>query len=160
MTSNPEDILNPYIFPIFFVCMWCFITCSISLISGWFFLSRLYPDCPFEVHRQFRSVSGNMGLCVGSYNNCIKVRINEYGIRLSVFFLFRLLHPPIVIPWEKVTSCRSTRFWFNKAVRIEVIGWRRPVFLSRFFGGSKEILDAIIQSWEQNRIREGNTLSN
>jgi hypothetical protein len=46
-----------------------------------------------------------------SYGNCLIVGLNPDGIYLSVFFLFRIGHPPLFIPWPDV-SMRERRFLF------------------------------------------------
>lgn len=38
-----------------------------------------------------------------SLRNCLNIAVSEAGLRLSVFPLFRLFHPPLVIPWDQVS---------------------------------------------------------
>ena len=46
-----------------------------------------------------------------NYGNCLILAVNSDGIYLSVFFLFRIGHPPLFIPWPDV-SMRERRFLF------------------------------------------------
>jgi len=38
-----------------------------------------------------------------NYGNCVTVRTNSVGLGLSVLWLLRLGHPPLLIPWADIT---------------------------------------------------------
>lgn len=40
--------------------------------------------------------------------SCLNVAVNEAGMHLSIFPLFRLFHPPLFIPWEHISTKSST----------------------------------------------------
>jgi len=40
--------------------------------------------------------------------SCLNVAVNEAGMHLSIFPLFRLFHPPLFIPWEHIATKSST----------------------------------------------------
>jgi hypothetical protein len=103
--------LLPFLFPVFFVAMWVFVTFLISRLGGW---SRLTPH--YQAHFPFSGKrwsmrSGRMGWA--NYNGCLTVGGNFEGMYLAVFPLFRVGHPPLLIPWDEITTSTSKSFWFT-----------------------------------------------
>jgi hypothetical protein len=96
------------------VLFWAGICGLLALLGGWAGLATYYrADGPVEGER-FRFVSGSMGIrfLPVSYGSCLFVAVNEAGFRLSIFFPFRIMSPPLFIPWKSVASVESTRFLF------------------------------------------------
>jgi hypothetical protein len=52
-----------------------------------------------------------MGLT--NYSACLTVGANNSGLYLAVFPLFRVGHPPLLIPWVDISTSKSKRFWFS-----------------------------------------------
>jgi hypothetical protein len=109
------------------------LTCFLGAqLSGWRELAKYYrSDAPFEGERwRFRSC--NMRLLT-HYGGCVTVGANEYGLYLTLFSLFRIGHPPLLIPWNEVRlKMGKTIVWewmelrFNQAPGIKVTfygGW-------------------------------------
>ena len=97
-----------------FALMWVSISALLSVLGGWSSLaSHFRSERPHEGER-FRFVSGSMGtaLLPVSYSRCLFITVNEGGFGLSILFLFRLLSPPLFIPWSAVESIESRRFLF------------------------------------------------
>ncbi len=87
------------IFPIYFVLLWLLVGAVISLVGGWFSLSRLYRTrVPFN-GTKLRMKSGRMRW-FANYNNVLTLGANQPGLYLASMFLFRFMHPPLLIPWE------------------------------------------------------------
>lgn len=108
----PTETGFPWFITLFLI-MWFGINASLSLISGWFQLSRKFPcSKKFQAKESFRLTSLSLGprLVPVSYGNTVFVSINEYGIRISVLFLFRLLTSPILIPWDNINSAKRERY--------------------------------------------------
>ena len=114
MTSSAQDALDPRWFLPFFVAMWCGISGLLSWIGGWHALARKYKSRKESSGKRFSFVSMGLGRGFGpvSYRSCLFVRIDPVGLSISVFPLFRLLHPRLYIPWNDVADCRKERFFF------------------------------------------------
>jgi len=132
----------------------------ISLIGGWIFLARKYPDQPFKPEQSFSLNSAYLGRIIGGYRSCISVGINSFELRLSILPVFRLMHPPIVIPWSEVRSCGQSRlFGFRSGLRLDVAQWPRPIYLYSFLGKYGDARATILRNWEASKLRPTSTSS-
>lgn len=89
--------------------------------SGWGALSEVYTSAGgFTRMRRWTFISAWMGVREGdsllgrrplfSLMSCLTIAVNETGVRLSLFPLFRLCHPPLFIPWDHVSIQNQTGF--------------------------------------------------
>ena len=93
---------HPELFFLIFVGGWILVSHLVARIGGWTVLSTFYRlSSPFDGER-WRFQSGEMRWKVG-YNSCLTLGVNASGVYLSVFFLFRLGHPPLFIPWADIS---------------------------------------------------------
>ena len=93
--------------------------CGLSLaawIGGWSRLARHFRYLGEAPSNYTGFVSGSVGWI--RYRSCLIVGMSPSGLYLSTFFLFRFLHPPLLIPWSSVVS--RTRRGF--------LLWKRDVF--------------------------------
>ena len=37
-----------------------------------------------------------------AYENCVTLKITDQGLHLSLIFIFRIGHPPLLVPWEEI----------------------------------------------------------
>jgi hypothetical protein len=94
----------------YFCALWTVVCIVISLLSGWQSLSRRY-------HTENNSSttinwgSGSFRYIVG-YHNVLRMRSDADGLYLSVMKLFRLGHPPLLIPWSEIEVLQEGRFLF------------------------------------------------
>lgn len=84
--------------------------------SGWGTLSEVYTSArDFRPNEKWTFLSAWMGVREGdtllgvekplfSLRNCLNIAVNEAGLRLSLFPMFRLFHPPLFIPWDHVST--------------------------------------------------------
>jgi hypothetical protein len=100
--------------PLYFLGLWAFISLMLSFIGGWRSLAKAYP-----YHGQstgtllrFRSAAFRFGT---SYRNCVTFGVSPAGLYIEPFFLFRLFHPPMFIPWHDVQN-RPFDEWFFSGV--------------------------------------------
>ena len=120
------------LFPLF----WMFIIWVVSQM-GWQALARSY-----RMHGEFYGEtrtfqSGVLNRWV-NYNNVLIVGWNGEGLFLHVFFLFRINHPPIFIPWEEIArSEMDSWFWF-KRLRLHTADRRAPMIT--LYGGIAKII--------------------
>ena len=51
-----------------------------------------------------------------NYGGCLTVGVNKRGLYLAVWFLFRLGHPPLVIPWHDIAMTERKKFFIQQVV--------------------------------------------
>ena len=111
--SDTPWIFEGWRFPIFFCLLWVAICGLLSVWSGWFSLAKEFAGRLSEVWASSSFQSGAMGwryLAV-SYANCLFVKVGPDGIGLSILWPFRVLAPPIAIPWRLVQSLEDRPWW-------------------------------------------------
>ena len=95
-------------FAVFFVGLWLGVTLLVSL-GGWRRLAAHYrTDDERPPGKRFSGVSGFVGRA--NYRNALNVVLAEEGLHLSTISLFKLRHPPLLIPWSDLTEERGGRF--------------------------------------------------
>lgn len=118
------------LFLLFFVGLWCAICCILSLSSGWYALSKTYsrrtttptPGQTFGMSSMsVRSASSLFGALPARYNNCLSITVGQQGIDISMFPLWRLLHPPLLIPWNAIESCTEAQDWLSRYVQVTLV---------------------------------------
>jgi hypothetical protein len=100
--NAPPDWL-PAIFAVVFPIFWCAIMYWISFMGGWRQLATRYrSSSPISgTAWRFRSATLHHRM-ESNYGSCLKLTANEEGLGLSVFFPFRVGHPPLFIPWSEM----------------------------------------------------------
>jgi hypothetical protein len=109
--ASPDGRYFLYWFGI--VVLWFPIGCWIlGQVHGWKRLYRKFP-APAEVLTgpKFSFLGGKIGLLV--WRNALFAQVTPQGLRLSVLFLFRSGHPPLLIPWTEIknVSPRKDFIW-------------------------------------------------
>ncbi|MBM4340629.1 MAG: hypothetical protein FJ110_13935 [Deltaproteobacteria bacterium] len=82
----------------------------IGRISGWSTLSNFYRFPGEFTGQKWRFQSAQLRWYMG-YNNCLTIGANESGLFLSAFFLLRIGHPPLFIPWGDVSVMKKKGVW-------------------------------------------------
>jgi hypothetical protein len=110
----------PLLLPTFllgFLALWAIIGKLIALF-GWRRLANHYqvdhlPAGP----RQWLSL-----VYVGpiKYQNVIYAQASAEGLGLSVLFLFRIGHPPLLIPWQAIGPVQYKKGWFTTSYSISI----------------------------------------
>jgi len=97
------------IFPIYFLCLWLLVGAILSFIGGWFSLAKVYRTrVPFN-GAKWRGQSGQMRWLT-NYNRVLTLGTSQEGLYLASMFLFRFMHPPLLIPWSEI-KVRRTKGW-------------------------------------------------
>lgn len=128
----------------------CLVVAIVSVIGGWYRLSKLYPaeETTYRMadettSKKYRWASLVMGppYFPTNYGNCLNVVVSDQGVRIAVGLLFRTLHPPIFIPWSAVESCTLDRQFaiFTRAT-VEIDGIAHPL---RLFGNCAREIDRL-----------------
>lgn len=126
--QNTPWLFEGWRFPIFFALMWVTVCFVLSLTSGWFGLSRQLAGRLHEVtgSSSFQSGALGWGFASVSYGNCLFVKVGPAGIGLSILWLFRVLAPPFVIPWQLVQSVEPRPWWRFGGISVTLHGhWAR-----------------------------------
>jgi hypothetical protein len=100
------------IIPIYLLFQWLLVSTIISFVGGWFSLSKVYRiRVPFD-GAKWGGQSGRMrGLA--NYNNVLTVGASQRGLYLASMFLFRFMHPPLLVPWTEIKVRRSNGWVFE-----------------------------------------------
>ena len=100
------------IFPVYFVTLWFLVATIISFVGGWFSLSKLYrTQAPFN-GAKWRGQSGQMRWLT-NYNRVLTLGASQEGLYLACVFLFRFMHPPLLIPWSEIKARRKKGWVFE-----------------------------------------------
>jgi len=94
---------------------WCGVVWVISQF-GWGRLAKAYATDLPRTGRTFRFVSGAIGM--SNYSNALTVSIEPEGLRLAVPFLFRVGHPPLLLPWDEIQSIERQKVLWHTSYAI------------------------------------------
>jgi hypothetical protein len=105
-------------FPLFAAWL-SFICYMLARIGGWAALARKYRATSKPEGKRFDFQSGKIGTV--NYGSCLIVYVNDTGLYLKVFPLFRAGHPPLFIPWLEFSDLQEkTIFWLWQVVEMRV----------------------------------------
>jgi hypothetical protein len=103
------------IFPIYFLCLWFLIGAITSFIGGWFSLAKVYRTrVPFS-GAKWSGQSGQMRW-LANYNRVLTLGASQEGLYLASMFLFRFMHPPLLIHWSEIKVRRKKGWVFEYAI--------------------------------------------
>jgi hypothetical protein len=94
-----------------------------SVLGGWAELARFYRQCGTFTGDRRRFESLRLGWV--HYNHCAVLGISDEGLFLSLIPVFRLWHPPLLIPWTELTLDWKKTFVFE-SVYLEVRARQAP----------------------------------
>jgi hypothetical protein len=82
---------------IYIVTIWLLVGATTSFIGGWFSLAKVYRTrVPFN-GAKWTGQSGQMRW-LANYNRVLALGASQDGLYLACMFLFRFMHPPLLIP--------------------------------------------------------------
>jgi hypothetical protein len=120
MTAASGNAIPPFWILIFFPLAWFAVAFLLGHISGWADLGTRHRTREPPPSEHVRRVSGKMGLI--SYNRALTVGWSAPGLHLSAPFLFRLSHPPLLIPWEEIVERQDKKALWMAFVRLRIRG--------------------------------------
>ncbi len=103
------------IFPIYFLFLWLLAGAVVSFIGGWFSLAQVYRTQEAFDGAKRRMQSGQMRW-LANYNNVLTLGVSQQGLYLASMFLFRFMHPPLLIPWSEIKIRRSKAWVFEYVI--------------------------------------------
>jgi hypothetical protein len=88
---------------------------GISFVGGWFSLARVYRTQVAFDGAKWRMRSGRMRW-LANYNNLLTLGASQQGLYLASMFLFRFMHPPLLVPWSEIKVRRSKGWVFEYVI--------------------------------------------
>ena len=99
--------------------LWATMT-GIALLGSWRRLADQFSaPQKFAEGQLFKQQSGSVGVI--NFNKILNIRVASQGLYLACSFPFNWMHPPIIIPWPRVTAVRQKRL-FKRATSYLTIG--------------------------------------
>jgi len=117
-----------------------FVIGLLSVVSGWHQMGKVYrtDKAPAGEHLSF--CSARIGLV--NYNNCLEYGIAEEGLYVRPFFVLRLFHPTLCIPWSEIESEPTTFLWLKlHRLRMAKAGGKKIVVHDKDFERMKRYLE-------------------
>jgi len=103
------------IIPIYLLSLWFLVAATMSLIGGWFSLAKVYrTQVPFS-GTKWKMQSGQMRW-LANYNNVLTLGVSPQGLYLASMFLFRFMHPPLLVPWSEIKVRRKKGWVFETVI--------------------------------------------
>jgi hypothetical protein len=136
-----EVLVGP-LFPVFFVGMWCLVLFQLSRMSGWHKLSKFFESKEKVEGKYYRFQSASMKKI--NFGSSLEVGVNEIGLILVPFIIFRLFHKRLFIPWHYIETEKVKRFFFK--------GYR--LTFKEVNGVYLEVSDRLYQKMEKYLIQE------
>lgn len=136
------------LFILCFPLLWIATFSCISLLGGWHKLAGHFRDDPASRESgalRWQSAALLQGGIPNSYNRILTISTDSDGIHLSIPALFRILHPPLLIPWSAVKKVEKVEFMCRDSTLVELHD--TPIRL-RFYGKAAGI---IFRQWKKSR---------
>ncbi len=113
--------LLPIIFPLYFAFLWVTITFLISRM-GWNRLREFVVRPETIAHPPTGRSFGMNGARIGmaNYNNCLTVIVAANGLYMRPIVLFKLFHPPLLIPWSAFSDYRTKKVLWATVVEYTI----------------------------------------
>ncbi len=106
-----EELFEDHFYVVFPI-IWIAICIILSRMSGWHNLAQKYPRIDFVSGEKWRFRNAKLRYSVG-YNSCVNFVANREGLGISIFFVFRVGHPPLFIRWTDIEISKETRLFRN-----------------------------------------------
>jgi hypothetical protein len=111
------DLINqPYTLPFLFLGLWLFMSAFFGIVSGWWSLAEHFRARSRPAGQKILGQVKQIGIV--PEHLVTSMIASPAGLYLSVNLLFRLFHPPLLIPWSEVHYAR----------KIQTLWWRTYEF--------------------------------
>ena len=104
------------IFLVAFPALWVGVNAVLSYTGGWALLAKRFRSDHSEKGHEFRFATAlfkKKPMPPVTYRGNLFITIGENGIQLSLLFLFRVLSPPLLIPWSEIEGISEQRHLFG-----------------------------------------------
>jgi hypothetical protein len=112
---QPHDALW---FVPFFLLVWCSVCAVLARLGGWHSLARHYRALGKPNGKRFGMQSARFGWV--DYNGCLSIRVAAEGLYIAMWPMFRLAHPPLLIPWSALRVLGVNDRWWRRDVTLAV----------------------------------------
>lgn len=140
--------LEPFSVPAYiliFIALWICVCKLLSVFGGWQALSRDYrANSAFDGPKLWLKSVGIRRWT--NYNNCITLGVDKYGLYVSVLPIFRIGHPPLLIPWTDISTEAAARRLLPDLVRFKFA--KQPDVPMVF---SKRLAERIFKMWQDSQ---------
>jgi hypothetical protein len=124
-----------------FVAFWCLIVKILSL-QGWQRLAQYQVFHPMEWRSTTLGVARLNGI---RYKNVIQAGAQPEGLSLKAMFMFRIGHPPLLIPWSAIGPVSAEKSFWGTMYSTTINARSGSVS----FTFSNEQLANAMQTWQQ-----------
>ena len=125
------------------IVLWIVISTILARVGGWAALAAVYRLQDSFDGRRWHFQSAQMRWAT-NYGSCLSVGVSPRGLYLSVPFLFRPTHPPLLVPWADIDVQVRRLTWFTA---VELRFRRVPGIPLRISPGLAERLAAAAGRW-------------
>ena len=102
------------VFPLF----WCFVCLLLAKFGGWSAMAAEVRATETPRGALSRMQSGKVGIV--RYRHVLTIGVQDDGLYLAVFPLFRAGHPPVFVPWSQVSVIRRRKQLFGDFIEATV----------------------------------------
>jgi hypothetical protein len=147
--NHPVDRFVQF-FPLIWLGMWVLLSAFLSYMSGWRDLAAVYrSEQPFD-GRLFWMRSGTMRYRT-NYRNALNIGVSSTGLYLSVFFMFRIGHPPLFIPWSDVSVSEGRKYFLSGTTKVLTFTKAPGVTLELWEKQAHQLKMAAEEHWPDNQ---------
>jgi hypothetical protein len=101
-----------------FVAIWCGFCLLLAKIGGWSALAVRFPAVEEPAGEKFRFCSVRIGIAL--YRSATTAIKTDTGLYLSMYVLFRLGHPAILIPWSEMKNPQAKRIFGASWIEVTI----------------------------------------
>lgn len=107
-----------------YIAGWLGMLSAIARLGGWSSLAKQFavPALPAGQRFRFQSASFHQSWTPVNYGSCLTLVICEQGLGISIGWLFRFCHPPLLIPWSEFRGLEQRRFLWLWQYVIAAVG--------------------------------------
>lgn len=128
------------------LAVWAIVLPWVAWFGGW---RRLAEEFAAEPGTRGRVVLGSAAMRYGAhYTGVICLDCRTTGLVLSVRTLFRLAHPPLLIPWSQVEAEPTKLLWIFPAMRLD-LGRDAQVPLIFYSPEARDLVESFLDSSRQ-----------
>ncbi|QDU78145.1 hypothetical protein Pan97_52270 [Bremerella volcania] len=129
-----------------FALIACSTMAVIAFLGDWGLLAKSFRarEKPDGKYFYFQSC----GIGMAGYRNMLAVGVTDKGLYLAVFFLFRPMHPPLLIPWSEIKEVHENKFfsWRNYYLSIGYPEWASVTLAENVMNEARQYLGEKVAS--------------
>ena len=74
-----------------------------------------------------------------NYGHCLTAYLGPSGLRLSVWPILRIKHPPLLIPWEEISSIKTKKGIFTVRYNVLIGKTRTTLYFQGKLGNAIQV---------------------